>query len=119
MTIIVGSGTLGYLPHHGDRQWRRHPAQHHRHAHRGHDRQLHALGIAVHGERLAGLSGTSTITATIGGGFNSPISLSASGMPSGTTVTFNPQTIPAPGSGSSIMTITVGSSTPSGLIRSR
>ena len=58
-----------------------------------------------------GYQGTSTITATIGDGFNSPISLSASGMPSGTTVTFNPQTIPAPGSGSSIMTITVGGST--------
>ena len=35
-------------------------------------------------------------------------------MPSGTTVTFNPTTIPAPGSGNSTMTITVGSSTPTG-----
>ncbi|MGB8885100.1 MAG: hypothetical protein WCC87_00150, partial [Candidatus Korobacteraceae bacterium] len=61
-----------------------------------------------------GNQGTSTITTAISGGFNSSISLSASGMPSGTTVTFNPQTIPAPGSGNSTMTITVGASTPSG-----
>src|SRR5208283_2833954 len=58
--------------------------------------------------------GTSTITATISGGFNSAISLSAAGMPSGTTVSFNPNPIAAPGSGSSTMTITVGSSTPTG-----
>ena len=61
-----------------------------------------------------GKQGNSTITTTISGGFNSAISLSASGMPSGTTVTFNPATIPAPGSGSSTMTITVGASTPVG-----
>ncbi len=54
---------------------------------------------------------TSTIATTISGGFNSSISLSASGMPSSTTVSFNPSTIPAPGSGNSTMTITVGSST--------
>ena len=35
-------------------------------------------------------------------------------MPSGTTVSFNPSTIPAPGAGNSTMTITVGSSTPVG-----
>ena len=61
-----------------------------------------------------GNQGTSTITTTISGGFNSAISLSASGAPSGTTVSFNPQTIPAPGSGTSTMTITVGGSTPTG-----
>ena len=61
-----------------------------------------------------GNQGASTITTTISGGFNSDIGLSASGMPSGTTVTFNPQTIPAPGSGNSTMTITVGGSTPLG-----
>ena len=61
-----------------------------------------------------GTQGNSTITSAISGGFNNAISLSASGMPSGTTVSFNPQTIPAPGSGSSAMTITVGSSTPTG-----
>ena len=61
-----------------------------------------------------GNQGTSTITTTISGGFNSAITLSASGVPSGTTVSFNPNPIPAPGAGSSTMTITVGSSTPAG-----
>ena len=61
-----------------------------------------------------GKQGTSTITTAISGGFNSAISLSASGMPSGTTVSFNPATMPAPGSGNSTMTITVGASTPVG-----
>jgi len=61
-----------------------------------------------------GNQGTSTITTTISGGFNSAISLSASGAPSGTTVSFNPTQISAPGSGTSTMTITVGSSTPTG-----
>jgi uncharacterized membrane protein len=61
-----------------------------------------------------GGQGFSTIYTIIGGGFNSAISLSASGMPSGTTVSFSPQTIPAPGDGSSVMTINVGSSTPAG-----
>ncbi len=61
-----------------------------------------------------GNQGTSTITSTISGGFDSSVSLSASGMPSGTTIGFNPQTIPAPGSGNSTMTITVGASTPTG-----
>ena len=60
---------------------------------------------------LQGNQGTSTITTAVSGGFNSAISLSASGMPSGTTVSFNPATIPAPGSGNSTMTITVGTST--------
>ncbi len=61
-----------------------------------------------------GNQGSSTITSTLVGGFNGAISLSASGVPSGTTVTFNPQTIPAPGSGNSAMTISVGGSTPTG-----
>jgi hypothetical protein len=61
-----------------------------------------------------GNQGTSTITTTISGGFNSAIALSASGAPSGTTVSFNPNPIPAPGNSSSTMTITVGASTPTG-----
>jgi hypothetical protein len=61
-----------------------------------------------------GHQGTSTITTTGVNGFNSPITLSASGAPSGASVAFNPTTIPAPGSGTSAMTVTVGSSTPVG-----
>jgi hypothetical protein len=56
---------------------------------------------------VQGSKGTSTITTTISGGFNSSISLSASGAPLGVAVSFNPQTIPAPGAGMSTMTITV------------
>src|SRR5271165_5922446 len=63
---------------------------------------------------LQGNQGTSTVTTTLSGGFNSAVSLSASGAPSGTTVSFNPNPIPAPGSGNSTMTITVGSNTPPG-----
>jgi serine protease AprX len=60
-----------------------------------------------------GHQGASTITTAIMGGFNSAITLSASGLPSHTTVIFgrNP---PAPGNCSSIMTITVGSGAPTG-----
>ena len=61
-----------------------------------------------------GNQGTSTITTSISGGFNSAITLSASGVPSGTTVSFNPNPIPAPGAGTSTMSITVGSGTPAG-----
>ncbi|MGA3316805.1 MAG: hypothetical protein ABSC64_10255 [Candidatus Korobacteraceae bacterium] len=61
-----------------------------------------------------GHTGTSTITTTVSGGFNSPVGLSVSGLPTGTTVSFNPNPIPAPGGGKSTMTITVRSSTPKG-----
>jgi len=61
-----------------------------------------------------GSSGTSTISTTISGSFNSAISLSASGLPTGASAGFNPTSIAAPGSGSSTMTITVGASTATG-----
>jgi subtilase family serine protease len=57
-----------------------------------------------------GNSGTSTITTTIIGNFNSAINLSASGQGTGLSVSFSPSTIAAPGSGTSTITITVGSS---------
>ena len=61
-----------------------------------------------------GNSGTSTITSALTGGFNSAISLSASGQPSGVTVSFGTNPIGAPGSGTSTMTLTVASSTATG-----
>ena len=61
-----------------------------------------------------GSSANATISTSISGGFNSNISLSAAGLPSGTTATCNPATIAAPGSGSSTLTINVGSATPTG-----
>jgi hypothetical protein len=57
-----------------------------------------------------GNSGTSTISTTALNGFNNAITLSASGQPSGVTVTFGTNPIPAPGTGSSLMTMAVGGS---------
>jgi subtilase family serine protease len=54
-----------------------------------------------------GSSGASTITSVISGGFDSAISLSATGYPIGVSVTFSPKTIAAPGSGKSTMKVTV------------
>jgi hypothetical protein len=62
----------------------------------------------------AGSSGASTITTTISGSFNSAVSLSATGLPSGATASFNPTSIAAPGSGASTLTIAVGASTAAG-----
>jgi kumamolisin len=62
----------------------------------------------------AGGSGPSTITTAVSGGFNSSVSLSASGMPTGVTVNFNPTSIGAPGSGTSTATFNVGSNTTPG-----
>ena len=56
-------------------------------------------------------SSTSTITTTVTRSFNSAIALSASGLPTGTTASFAPASIAAPGAGSSTLTITVGSAT--------
>ena len=58
-----------------------------------------------------GSSGPATITTTLTGSFNSAIALSASGLPAGTTATFSPSSMAAPGGGSSTVTISVGSST--------
>ena len=58
---------------------------------------------------VRGSSGTSTITTTIAGGFNSAITLTASGQGNQQTVTFTPSSIAAPGAGTSTMKVTVGS----------
>ena len=63
---------------------------------------------------VRGNQGISTLTTTVTGGFNNAVTLSASGVPSGTSVNFSPNPIAAPGSGSSTMTFTVGSSTATG-----
>jgi subtilase family serine protease len=62
----------------------------------------------------AGSNGTSTITTAISGGFNSAIALTASGAPSGVTVSFSPASIAAPGSGTSMVTFAVASATTAG-----
>jgi subtilase family serine protease len=63
---------------------------------------------------VQGNNGTSTITTAISGGFDSAVSLSASGQPAGVAVSFSPASIAAPGSGSSTMTMTVASTTATG-----
>jgi uncharacterized membrane protein len=63
---------------------------------------------------IRGNQAASTITTSVSGGFNNAITLSASGVPSGTTVSFSTNPIPAPGSGSSTMTIVVGTTTRTG-----
>jgi len=47
--------------------------------------------------------------------FNAPVALSAVNVPRGVTVAFNPQTVPAPGSGSTTMTITAADNAAPGL----
>ncbi|HET6842104.1 MAG TPA: hypothetical protein VFK06_10510 [Candidatus Angelobacter sp.] len=61
-----------------------------------------------------GASGSSTISTTVSGGFNSAVALSASGLPSGVTASFNPTSIAAPGSGSSTLTFTASSTATTG-----
>jgi hypothetical protein len=54
---------------------------------------------------LPGGSGSATITTATVGSFSSDVALSASGLPTGLNSSFNPITIPLPGSGSSILTL--------------
>jgi len=61
-----------------------------------------------------GSHATSTISTTVSGGFDSALTLAASGQPSGVTVAFSPAGIAAPGSGTSTMTMTAASNAPTG-----
>jgi uncharacterized membrane protein len=61
-----------------------------------------------------GTSGTTTISTTVSGGFNSAVSLSASGLPAGVTASFSPASIAAPGGGSSTLTFTASSTATAG-----
>jgi len=63
---------------------------------------------------VVGNSGTSTITTAVSGGFDSAIALTASGAPTGVTVSFSPTSIAAPGSGTSTATFAVASGTATG-----
>jgi subtilase family serine protease len=63
---------------------------------------------------VRGSAGTSTITTAVSGGFASAIALSATGQPTGVTLSFNPTSIAAPGSGTSTLTMTVASTVATG-----
>ena len=54
-----------------------------------------------------GTSGYAVITTAVSGGFDSAVALSASGQPTGVTVSFSPASIAAPGSGTSEMLLSV------------
>jgi kumamolisin len=60
-----------------------------------------------------GGNGSSTITVTPSGGFNSSVALTATGQPTGVTVSFNPSTVSG-GSGNSTMGISVAATTAPG-----
>jgi hypothetical protein len=62
----------------------------------------------------AGNQGTATVSTAVSGGFNSAISLVASGLPAGATSSFSAASIAAPGSGSSLLTINAGATTAPG-----
>ena len=57
---------------------------------------------------------TANAAMTISGGFNSTVSLAATGVPAGMTAVFNPSVIAAPGSGTSILTLSANSATATG-----
>ena len=63
---------------------------------------------------VAGSNGTSTITTAVSGGFNSAVALTSSGAPAGVTVSFNPASVAAPGSGTSTVTFAVASTVAAG-----
>ena len=63
---------------------------------------------------VVGSSGTSSITTAVSGGFSSAIALTATGAPTGVTVSFSPTSIAAPGSGTSTVTLAVASTTATG-----
>jgi len=65
---------------------------------------------------VQGSSGSSTISTTVSGGFNSAVSLSASGLPSGVTASFSPASIGAPGSGSSTLTLAASGTATTGTV---
>jgi hypothetical protein len=61
-----------------------------------------------------GTSGSSSVSTTVSGGFNSAVALSASGLPAGVTASFNPSSIAAPGSGTSTLTFTASATAATG-----
>jgi uncharacterized membrane protein len=61
-----------------------------------------------------GTSGSVAVSTALIGGFNNALTLSATGGPAGVSVTFNPPSLPSPGSGTSNVSFAVGASVPFG-----
>ncbi|MGA7399844.1 MAG: hypothetical protein WBW38_07480 [Candidatus Sulfotelmatobacter sp.] len=73
--------------------------------------------LAVHPASVTleqGKSGSATVTSKVDSGFDHSLQVKASGEPAGVKLTLNPKVIPAPGSGTSRLSISVGSSVPAG-----
>ena len=71
-----------------------------------------ALGVSPTSLSLPqGSSGSTTVSTTVSGSFNSSVALSVSGLPPGASASFSPTSIPAPGSGTSTLSVTAGSTT--------
>ncbi|MGA2085224.1 MAG: kelch repeat-containing protein [Terracidiphilus sp.] len=66
----------------------------------------------------AGENATTTITITPESGFNSTVSFSCSGLPSGATCSFNPQTV-TPSGGAATTTLTVNTSATNAALRQK
>lgn len=61
-----------------------------------------------------GSSGTASLNVAVANSFNSLVTISVSGLPSGVTASLSKATLPAPGSGSSTLTWTASSTAPTG-----
>ncbi len=74
-----------------------------------------ALSASAPSMSLAqGATGTVTLTVAGAAGFNSNVTLSATGLASGVSASFLPQVLSAPGSGSSVLTLTATGSAAAG-----
>jgi len=61
-----------------------------------------------------GSSSSITLNVTVTGGFNAMVAFSVTGLPGGVSARFTPASLPAPGSGTSMLKITAASTTRSG-----
>jgi subtilase family serine protease len=66
------------------------------------------LSAAQSSAALTAGAGSATVglSVNVSGGFNAPVGLSVTGLPAGVTATFSPDSLAAPGSGSSVLTLT-------------
>jgi subtilase family serine protease len=72
---------------------------------------LSANSLAV----TAGSNNHTTLNVTVGGGFNTAVAFSVTGLPSGVSAAFTPAFLSAPGSGSSVLKLTASKSAKPGV----
>jgi len=76
---------------------------------------FHATASPTSISVTAGSNKSLTLTVAVSGGFSATVSFSAAGLPSGVTATFTPITLPAPGSGASVLKLTATSKAKPGI----